>query len=439
MSSSSAASNIAKPSTHLRINPSLKCGEEYLPDVIFSATNTDEDVDNAHVESYDDDYDDDDGDEYYFNFHITLPSSSLSSNECTSDDEATLLIPAPVQQQHRLNFYTRDRSTGTGVLITAPPSNASTDAIIVEQTTHPETSNNGPSDPFFFEKGFYLEAKTGFQVWPGSRFMVEVFTCALPDAAGGKFGRLRHWQERLQQTPAHNNGNGLNILEVGAGMGVVGTCLASAGGNVLMTDLPILVEHGIYPNLRRNRTRGVEMEGGATPSFLDMRKTTEQISNSSTFTAAPIKIGKGYSHLTTLDWFQPLSAQLSIETTSLIDVIIACDCIFLRKLVEPLLDTISSIFDLTSTSTDDGVKEEVSCLFTYQSRNLRGVFIPLEELLDRIVIRGWNVDCLAWRTVFVEGDGEHPLFLFEISRGFDEGISNVVVEDTVVGVESVVA
>ena len=74
-----------------------------------------------------------------------------------------------------------------------------------------------------------------------------------------------------------------------------------------------------------------------------------------------------------------------------------------------------------------------------QSRNLRGVFIPLEELLDRIVIRGWNVDCLAWRTVFVEGDGEHPLFLFEISRGFDEGISNVVVEDTVVGLESVVA
>ena len=48
--------------------------------------------------------------------------------------------------------------------------------------------------------------------------MVEVFTCALPDAAGGKFGRLRHWQERLQQTSAHNNGNGLNILEVGAGM-----------------------------------------------------------------------------------------------------------------------------------------------------------------------------------------------------------------------------
>ena len=68
--------------------------------------------------------------------------------------------------------------------------------------------------------------------------MVEVFTCALPDAAGGKFGRLRHWQERLQQTSAHNNGNGLNILEVGAGMGVVGKCLASAGGNVLMTDLP---------------------------------------------------------------------------------------------------------------------------------------------------------------------------------------------------------
>lgn len=39
----------------------------------------------------------------------------------------------------------------------------------------------------------------------------------------------------------------------------------------------------------------------------------------------------------------------------------------------------------------------------------------------------------------MESDGEYPLFLFEISQGFDEGISNVVVEDTVVGLESVVA
>ena len=63
----------------------------------------------------------------------------------------------------------------------------------------------------------------------------------------------------------------------------------------------------------------------------------------------------------------------------------------------------------------------------------------MEELLERIVIRRWNVEWLAWRTVFVESDGEYPLFLFEISQGFDEGISNVVVEDTVVGLESVVA
>ena len=48
-------------------------------------------------------------------------------------------------------------------------------------------------------------------------------------------------------------------------------------------------------------------------------------------------------------------------------------------------------------------------LFTYEHRNMMGVFIGLEELLERIKCKGWSVECLAWRTVDVEGDGEHKL------------------------------
>ena len=44
-----------------------------------------------------------------------------------------------------------------------------------------------------------------------------------------------------------------------------------------------------------------------------------------------------------------------------------------------------------------------------------GVFIGLEELLERIDQKGWKVECLAWRTIAVEGDGDQDLHLFEVT------------------------
>ena len=46
---------------------------------------------------------------------------------------------------------------------------------------------------------------------------------------------------------------------------------------------------------------------------------------------------------------------------------------------------------------------------------MMGVFIGMEELLERIEQRGWGVECIAWRTIAVEGDGEQDLYLFEIT------------------------
>ena len=46
---------------------------------------------------------------------------------------------------------------------------------------------------------------------------------------------------------------------------------------------------------------------------------------------------------------------------------------------------------------------------------MTGLFMGLEELLERIDQRGWGLECLAWRTVHVEDDGEHELYLFEAS------------------------
>jgi len=38
-----------------------------------------------------------------------------------------------------------------------------------------------------------------------------------------------------------------------------------------------------------------------------------------------------------------------------------------------------------------------------------------EELFEQIDQRGWGVECIAWWTIAVEGDGEQDLYLFEIT------------------------
>ncbi|KAL7516178.1 hypothetical protein ACHAWX_001223 [Stephanocyclus meneghinianus] len=340
------------PSNHLPINPQLKCGESYI--------------------SPDGPLHDDDDDVRSYRFHVALP---------------------PSHDVPPLDFRSRERSSGTGVL--RPRS---------DETTSLDTAYDGPMDPHFFERGFYLEAKTGFQVWPGSRFLLEALLCDLPvgedDAA---WDRLTCWQNRLRRSSS-SSVRPLRILELGSGMGVVGTTLAAAGGRVLVTDLPVLVRHGIRPNLRRNRTKPREddlasdRDDEAPSSFLTALHPEEEER------CPPVPVGRGYARPAVLDWFRPVESQLAASVVSDVDLVVACDCIFLEKIVDPLLDTLESIFRSS---------RDAACLFTYQRRNLMGVFIGLEELLRRIEERGWSVRCLAWRKIVVEEDGEHDLYLFE--------------------------
>ncbi|KAL3817548.1 hypothetical protein ACHAXA_003721 [Cyclostephanos tholiformis] len=338
---------VLDPSLNVPINPQLKCGEEWT-----AVNGTDDD-------------DDDDDDHFRhpspITFHVTLPAMR--------DDDRIV----------KLTFNTRDKSSG--VLLPWEP----------RATSKPDDDDNdNVGDPYFFERGFYLEAKTGFQPWPGTRLMIEAFTCM-------KNERMDYWQMRLAR-------NDLTILEVGAGVGIVGTCLAAVGGNVLVTDLSVLVEHGIMPNLRRNDRRrhhrardgndvAAPPEGGRLDDFfLDSRDRH--------------RIEDGWAQAVVLDWFVPISEQIPRTTSSALDVIVACDCMWMRKLIDPLFSVISTLFRQSSNRP--------SFLFTYQRRNMTGVFIGMEELLERIERRGWIVECIAWRTIAVEGDGEQDLHLFEV-------------------------
>ncbi|KAL7459306.1 hypothetical protein ACHAWC_011001 [Mediolabrus comicus] len=294
-----------------------------------------------HLHDYDDGYDDYRGP---ITFHIQLPSQDSNNN------------------QRRLKFSCRDKSSG--VLLKSEPSVSKEDTF------------DGPCDPFFFEKGFYLEAKTGFQVWPGSRLMVEAFTCHNDDGADRSYNNY----------PSLVGGT-TNVLEVGAGIGVVGSCLAAAGANVLITDLKVLVQHGIMPNLRRNGRRAVAEGAGKEvdhdhhgmqqcPEFLRDASSLSLSDDSVAFDA--VRLGEGWANAAVLDWFKPVKEQLPTSVTTAIDVIVACDCIFLRKLADPLLSTIATIFEHSKARNP-------IFFFTFQRRNMLGLFIQLEELLGRIL------------------------------------------------------
>ncbi|KAL3792906.1 hypothetical protein ACHAWO_010712 [Cyclotella atomus] len=345
------------PSNHLPINYDLECDEEFCPDDFESP----------------------------FRLHITLPRT---------------LKPAAAGK--RLTFHSRERSTGTGVVTSN------------DKTTDLETIHDGPLDPHFFQKGFYLEAKTGFQVWPGSRLLLQALLCELDDAPseGSAFTRLKYWQDRLLRSSTP-----LNILELGGGIGAVGGSLAAAGANVLMTDLNVLVNHGMGPNLIRLQSSS----GDCAAFFPFLTSMLPAKQSEDNIVQEPIVIGCGCARPTVLDWFKPVSEQLSHDACNNVDLIVACDCIFLRKIVDPMFNAVAEIFRNAKRS------EEVTCLFTYQRRNLMGVFITLEEVLDKIAKRGWSVQCLAWRKVVVEDDGEHDLYLFEISsKGQQEALRNDV-------------
>ena len=319
--------SLINTSQNLPVNPSLKCGETLVDD---------------------DDILYDDEDEYCFpiNFHVTLPEE---------------------YGEMKLRFGSRDKCSG--VLL---PSE--------EKVYKEDLESGGLNDPFFFQPGFYLEAKTGFQVWPGSRLMAESFICTTDNDA------MKDYQKNL---------NGLRILEVGSGIGFAGTLLASCGASVLLSDLPVLVEHGISSNIRRNAKieKSTILPPKAENFFGDIESTN---------------IGKGWASAAVLDWFKPASDQLQSQTLSSIDVIIGCDCMFIRKIVEPLLNTVSTIFEQSAGNNP-------KFLFTFQHRNMRGVFTQFEELLNLIQDRGWEMKCVAWRRIAVEDDGEQNLYLFEVT------------------------
>ena len=223
--------------------------------------------------------------------------------------------------------------------------------------------------------------------------------------------RLNEIQTRIR--------NGARMIELGSGVGVVGTYLSAIGSQVILTDLPTLVENAIDYNLNRNKT------------IMDITTSSSSVDN----TACPswlakdgIRIGNGWAAAIPLDWTRPLHEQLSHDQTSSIEFIIASDVIFLASMLNSLLNTVNSIFQASSSSSNSP-----SFILSFQRRDAKAgedsvAFTTVSGFVTEIHRRGWTLDCLAWRPVTVRretNDGlvvndESEVFVFEISRAVRE-------------------
>ena len=245
-------------------------------------------------------------------------------------------------------------------------------------------------DPFFFDKGYTLAGRTGFQIWAGARLILESLVWSLdPDSP-----RLAYWQQRLLQDTTMQR---CRILELGAGVGLVGAALAAHGGEVLVTDLPTLVDNAISPNQQRNKS---STAFSSCPTWLASSCTST------------VPIGSGWLGSTPLDWTKSVHEQLSELQRQHLNLIVASDCVWLASMLNALFDTVATLFQLSP---------EASFLMSFQRRDLRkdsALFTTVESILDAAHHRGWRLECLSWKYVHVDGEDEmKEVFLFEIQRG----------------------
>ena len=96
-------------------------------------------------------------------------------------------------------------------------------------------------------------------------------------------------------------------------------------------------------------------------------------------------------------------------TASTIDLVVSCDGLWLKHMLESILNVLDSVFAAAAAPPP--------FIFTYQRRGKNEMFTTLEGVLDAMQCRGWTTECLAWRMVHCgkneDGSDEvNQLFLF---------------------------
>lgn len=273
-----------------------------------------------------------------------------------------------VIREHSLQVSCRGRSVGV--------------LTVNEKAVPDEDIDYEQVDANFFDPGYTLAGRTGFQIWAGSRLLMEALTLPTKNVVTS----LPSWQRRLAE--------GAKVLELGSGTGVMGISLAATGAQVVLTDLPSLVDNATRPNICLNQT--LSTHDKEAPSWM---KGSD-----------PIPLNKGWAGTASLDWTKPLSDK--VKSMSLdAELVVACDCVWLRSMLQSLLDTVQALFENTTCKSP-------TLLLSFQRRDTssdESMFTTVTSVAEQIRERHWAIDCLAWRQVAIDGkETEKEVFILEV-------------------------
>lgn len=375
--------NLRDPSLLLSPHTSFKCGETIKP----SINDYDSDEEVGRVE-----------------FSCTVPNPFCDLASTTSSSVATTT----------LRFRCRDQSVG---FLLSNETSASDDPENLD-------SCHETMDPNFFDVGYTAAGRTGFQIWAGSRVMMETLLPWPYSLPSGRIVNSLDANERMEEYRRLVL-NGAKILEFGSGVGVVGTSLAAVGAQVLMTDLTTLVDCSLKPNIIANATatatksnaEGQASNGNYQNDKMKHEKTKQEQNILPSWLGIEAKsVHKGSLSAMALDWTKPVEEQLKPEQINDIRIIISCDCVWLVSMLDGLLNSVSTVFE-SSKSND------IAFLMSFQRRNAKegnesATFTTVERVLSSVEARGWKLKSLAWRPVLVKGEDdwqeEKDVFVFEI-------------------------
>jgi len=150
-------------------------------------------------------------------------------------------------------------------------------------------------------------------------------------------------------------------------IGILGLAAAAYGGHVLLTDLPVIVEAALIPNITRNEN--TKEKCNLWPG------------------ASSVGTNGGTCATIGLDWFKPIESQVPVQSQSSVnffdcDIILASDTVWLADLLDPFVNTVNGILQASRNAV---------CYLAYKDRSTSSVFVNLSTLVSAFSGRGLQI------------------------------------------------